>query len=111
MDNFILEIPNFLSPQLCEMIVNRFGSDDTRKEGTYIYNLNRNFITSGKNCIDINITDSSNWGDINNIMTDLSHEAVKKYENHLKRILITIKSVICSKDNIITPGWVIQKFI
>lgn len=85
MDNFILELPDFLSPQLCEMIINRFNRDDTRKEGTYIYNLNRNFITSGKNCIDINITDSTNWGDINSIIVDLSQEAVKKYENHLKK--------------------------
>ena len=41
MDNFILELPDFLSPQLCEMIINRFNCDDTQKEGTYIYNLNQ----------------------------------------------------------------------
>jgi len=44
----VLEIPNFIPPELCESIVNRFENDNRKVEGSFTYPVGDQNVTRKK---------------------------------------------------------------
>lgn len=84
MDKFVLEIPNFIPPELCESIVNRFENDNRKVEGSFTYPVGDQNITRKKNNFELASTNLGGWEDVNALFLTYTGKVYEAYENHLK---------------------------
>jgi Rps23 Pro-64 3,4-dihydroxylase Tpa1-like proline 4-hydroxylase len=80
MDNFILEIPNSLSKELCEEMIERFEKDDRKKPGVTLVGL-----TNHKKSVDLSFSGFAEWKDIDNKLYHKLTESLTTYISHLTK--------------------------
>ena len=84
MDKFILELPDLLSPQVCNIIRNRFDVDENRETGHHNYIINKRNITHKKNGTDLYIRPGyARWADIYKMIEENTQLIIEKYRKHL----------------------------
>jgi len=81
--DFIYEIPNNLSDEKCEEIIKRFEKDDRKKPGVVGSTAQ---VRPIKKSLDLNITRSSGWSDIDKYLYAQLGEGLKQYSAHLTKI-------------------------
>lgn len=113
MNNFIYENDNSLSMELCEEIIQKFESDDTKKLGTVISGYYPNI----KDSIDLNISNDTKWEYIYcHLFTELMHNVkmyTKKMNDIYKNCNIyqkTSESFKIIEDCIDVPSMFIKKY-
>jgi hypothetical protein len=84
MEKFVLEIPNFISSDICESIIRRFENDDRKVEGAYNFATGDQLVIRNKNNIELSLTNLTGWEDINQIFLDYTLKAYNDYSKHLK---------------------------
>jgi hypothetical protein len=85
MDKFIVELPNFIPPKLCEQIINRFESDDKKTVGFMRYHMGDDTITERlKYNEELNISAYENWKDISSDLRIFMEQAILEYFKHIK---------------------------
>jgi Rps23 Pro-64 3,4-dihydroxylase Tpa1-like proline 4-hydroxylase len=80
--DFVLEIPNNLSPEVCEDIIQRFEKDDRKLRGR---TANKDD-TLMKHSTDLGLTGLDDWKDIDEILHMKLSEGMQKYAEHLKKV-------------------------
>jgi hypothetical protein len=84
MDDYILEIPNFLPEDLCTSIVTRFENDSRKKHGYFSYPINGEIVQRDKQNTELMITNTEGWSDINRIFSESVQSAFNVYMDHLR---------------------------
>lgn len=86
MDRFILEIPNFVSPDLCKELTDRFQSiEHTLKHGMLRYEVKTNkFKEFKKPNLECNISKNTLFRDLDSKLSNRFATAFKMYIDHLK---------------------------
>ena len=84
MDDYILEIPNFLSKDLCKSVVTRFENDSRKKHGYFSYPINGEIVQRDKQNTELMISDLEGWTDIQRIFTESVQRAFHVYMEHLR---------------------------
>lgn len=83
MDEYILEIPNFVSPELCNEIVRRF-ENDTRKKNVPVYYIARGKKhTAGKLSKELIMAEHKEYEHLIQPICDLFFQVYDKYIEHL----------------------------
>lgn len=86
MDKFILELPDLLSPQVCNIIRNRFDVDENRETGHRNYTLNKRNITRKKNATDLYMrSEYGRWADVFKLIEENTQLIIEKYKKHLNK--------------------------
>jgi len=83
MDKFVLEIPNFIPPEVCASIIQRFENDDRKVEGSFTYPVGDQIVTRKKNNFELASTTLEGWEDVNALFLNYTAKAYEKYVNHL----------------------------
>ena len=83
MDNYILEISNFVSPELCNEIVQRFENDTRKKYYPVFYTVGGKKYEGGKFSKEIVMKEHREYEDLIQIMYKIQFEAYNKYMEHL----------------------------
>jgi hypothetical protein len=83
MDNYILEIPNFVSPELCNEIVQRFENDTRKKHQPALYTVYGKKYTPGKFSKEIVMAEHKEYKDIIQPICDVYFRVYDKYLKHL----------------------------
>lgn len=88
MDNFVYEIDNVLSPNLCINIIDKFELDDCNKVSGKLGSLNFSRIdTFSKDSVEISIPTSPGWEKAHEKIKHHFYKALDKYMDHIKKIL------------------------
>jgi len=83
MENFVLEIPNFLSKDLCEEIIDRFEKSDRKTKGSYsCWSFNK-LVTKNKYNEQLNIIKYSEWKDVEEKIKPYIQKAIDAYYFHI----------------------------
>jgi hypothetical protein len=84
MDKFIVELPNFIPPKLCERIIERFeNSDNKTNGGTYgCWSFNK-YVIKKKYNIELGISRKKGWEDIENEIRSYIIKAKEMYDFNL----------------------------
>jgi len=98
MDNYILEIPNFVSPELCNEIVQRFENDTRKKHYPVSYTVCGKNHRAGKFSKEIVMADHKEYEDLIKPICNLYFQVYDKYLEHLD---INFKHL--NKDNYVHP--------
>lgn len=80
--DFIFEIPNNLSPKICEDMIKRFEKDDRKGPGI---TANRDPDSVAKISIDLGISCFKEWKDIDDYLYKQLSDGLDKYKKHLKK--------------------------
>jgi Rps23 Pro-64 3,4-dihydroxylase Tpa1-like proline 4-hydroxylase len=79
--DFVYEIPNSLSPEKCEEIIERFEKDDRKRRGVTASIKNTGYKVS----MDLHLsTYLDTWEDIDKHLADKLSEGLKKYQEHIQ---------------------------
>ena len=70
MDDYILEIPNFLPSDLCASIVTRFENDPRKKHGYFSYPIDGQIVERDKQNTELMVSGLEGWTDIERIFAD-----------------------------------------
>ena len=84
MDNYVLEIPNFLPQDLCRSIIHRFEFDSRKKHGYFSYPIEGEVVQRDKQNTELMISGLEGWTDIETIFTNSVQKAFAVYMDHLK---------------------------
>ena len=84
MDKFVVEIPNVLSKDLCASMVRRFENDVRKKHGYYYYNIDGNSVERDKTNMELLVTGTEGWMDIDRIFQTKSREVFVDYMRYLQ---------------------------
>src|SRR6056300_1531164 len=84
MDDYILEIPNFLPENLCTSVVTRFENDSRKEHGYFSYPINGEIVQRDKQNTELMISGLEGWMDIQRIFTESVERAFNVYMEHLK---------------------------
>lgn len=79
--DFVLEIPNSLSPRVCEDMIKRYEEDDRKGPGKTI----SGFTTTVKKSTDLHISVLKEWKDIDTYLLKQLQEGMEKYKQHLEK--------------------------
>lgn len=77
---FIYELDNFISPDVCSRIIDKFENDDNKRDGT----TTRGFDKEYKRSTEIRLYRNENWVDEINYFEIVLEYARKKYKEYLK---------------------------
>ena len=102
MDDFILEIPNNLSMELCEEMIKRYEEDDRKSEGI---TLGGKYL-SHKISTDLHFSGLKEWKDVDNKVYEKLTEGLQIYRSHLTKHIGDQNSHF---DNLNDSGYQIQK--
>lgn len=80
--DFIFEIPNNLSPEVCEDIIKRFEKDDRKIRGR---TANKDD-TLVKHSTDLLLSGLDDWKDIDTYLHNKLQEGLKEYRKHLSNV-------------------------
>jgi len=83
MDKFVLEIPNFIPPDVCESIVRRFENDNRKDEGSFTYPLDDQLVSRKKNNFELSSTQLPGWEDVSVMFLDYTSKVYGEYMKHL----------------------------
>ena len=86
MDDFILELPNFVPEAFCKHLIKKFESDDRKKDGMVVIGSEERVIPELKNSEEIFISDLEDWEKENQDLRYFLSKAVIYYNNRLKNI-------------------------
>ena len=84
MDDYILEIPNFLPNDVCAFIIRRFENDTRKKHGYFSYPVGGEVVQRDKENTELMISGLEGWTDIETIFTNSVQKAFAVYMDHLK---------------------------
>tara|TARA_B110000483_G_scaffold144619_1_gene172629 strand:- start:213 stop:881 length:669 start_codon:yes stop_codon:yes gene_type:complete len=84
MEKYILEIPNFMSSDLCESIVKRFENDNRKIEGFFTYLVGDQLVTRKKNSTELTTNIYTDWVDISQILFDYTRKVYEEYSKYLE---------------------------
>ena len=101
--DFVLEIPNNLSDEMCEQMIKRFEEDHRKRRGT---TADANPETLVKKSMDLQLTGLECWKDIDEYLHKQLNEGVNKYKEHLMK---KIGSVDWVNYRLEDTGYQIQK--
>jgi len=81
MDDFILEIPNSLSKNVCDKIIKQFEEDDTKLQGCF----GKGYVNKKtKTSIDLFLSAFSDWNHIDNLLSKALSIGVDKYRKYIR---------------------------
>ena len=80
----MLEIPNFISQDICESIVKRFENDNRKIEGSFTYPVGNQMVTRKKNNFELEPIKLEGWEDVSALLIHYTGKAYEEYVNHLK---------------------------
>lgn len=80
--DFILEIPNNLSPEVCEDMIKRFEKDDGKVRGL---TADSNPDSPVKRSVDLAISSIDDWKDIDEYLHKQLGEGIDKYMKHIRK--------------------------
>jgi len=84
MDDFILEIPNFIPEKLCTDIIKKFEDDNDKKDGYFTYrSIDGKEILRKKYNVELFITYNQKWENIDKEISKYVGKALQKYNSHL----------------------------
>ena len=83
MDDYILEIPDFLPSDLCASIVRRFENDSRKKHGYFYYDVNGTMVERDKMNTELMITGLEGWSDIDTLFRNYT---MKAYDTYMTRL-------------------------
>jgi len=85
---FVLEIPNNLSDELCNEMIERFEKDDRKKMGVVGGNGKdvKAIVSPIKTSLDLPISGKCEWTDIDEILHKKLKEGLDKYNDHLVKL-------------------------
>ena len=83
MDHYILELPNFVSPELCNEIVRRTENDERAKPENINYKLCNDILTLERKSDVLSIADHKEYEDLTNLLCSLFYDIYHKYTEHL----------------------------
>ena len=83
MDEYILEIPNFIPNDICESTVRRFEADPRKKHGYYHYTANGAVVERDKLNTELFLTGTDGWTDIDTLFHNY---AIKAYNEYMTRL-------------------------
>jgi hypothetical protein len=87
MDNFILEIPNVFSPELCKNIINKFENDTANHVKGALEDKGGNYVNEDwKSSTELNVSTSPGWEIANNKIKYYVKNAVETYLEHIRGI-------------------------
>ena len=87
MDNFILEIPNVFSPELCKNIINKFENDTANHVKGALEDKGGNYVNEDwKSSTELNVSTSPGWEIANNKIKYYTKNAVETYLEHIRGI-------------------------
>ena len=87
MDNFILEIPNLFSPELCKNIINKFENDTANHVKGALEDKGGNYVNEDwKSSTELNVSTSPGWEIANNKIKYYIKNAVETYLEHIRGI-------------------------
>ena len=87
MDNFILEIPNVFSPELCKNIINKFENDTANHVKGALEDKGGNYVNEDwKSSTELNVSTSPGWEIANNKIKYYIKNAVETYLEHIRGI-------------------------
>jgi len=103
--DYILEIDNNISPEICKEMIDRFEKDDRKSDGVIIGGGNKMTMFKHKISKDLNISNYTNsddkngifWGDIDEYLCKQLREGIKKYQSHIIDMYAT-KSMLSDCD-------------
>ena len=88
MDHFILEIPNVLSPEICNSIIERFENDKEKVKGRIAYGGSGfKVMENMKNTTEVLLTGRNEWKDVDSILNECINCNLKKYLTFLKNTI------------------------
>ena len=85
MDNYILELPNFVPPELCNEIVRRFENDTRKKHVPVSYTVCGKKYMAGKFSKEIVMVDHKEYEDLLKPVHELFFDIYDKYLEHLDK--------------------------
>lgn len=77
---FVYEIPNNLSDEMCEKMIEKFEKDDRKSPG--VVGEDR-VVRNVKSSLDLSITGKPEWKEIDTYLHKQLQEGIAKYRNHL----------------------------
>lgn len=83
MDDYILEIPHFLSSDVCASIIRRFENDPRKKHGYFYYDVNGHTVERDKMNTELMISGLEGWTDIDRIFREHTTRAYETYMSHI----------------------------
>jgi hypothetical protein len=86
---FVYEIPNNLSPEVCEDIIERFEKDGRLLPGV----IGSGIVGPIKKSMDLGISPLPEWADIDKILFEKLKEGLSEYEKHIKKLSGSVPSV------------------
>ena len=84
MDDFIVEFPNAIPPELCQSMINRFENDNRKQPGVIGIGDRVVYLESMKKTIEIPISMYRGWEDISQLMKKYIFEYTERYLLYLK---------------------------
>jgi len=113
---FVFEIPNNLSDELCDEIIARFEKDSDIKPGVVGGGGDgadiKPIVSPIKTSLDLAISGKCKWKDIDEILHDKLKEGIDKYTDHLKKLFggSPLEPMLSSRD-CRDSGYQIQKTV
>ena len=98
MDNYILEIPNFVPPELCNEIVRRFENDTRKKHVPVSYTVSGKSHIAGKFSKEIVMADHKEYEDL---IQTIGNLYLRVYDKYLEHLDINFKHL--NKDDYVHP--------
>ena len=84
MDEYILEIPNFIPNDICESIVRRFEADPRKKPRYYYYTTNGVVVERDELNTELSLGDTEGWVDIDTLFHNYATKAYNEYMTRLQ---------------------------
>jgi len=78
---FVYEIPNNLSDEMCEKMIEKFEKDDRKSPG--VVGSDRK-VRPVKTSLDLHVPQHDDWKDIDTYLHKQLGEGIEKYRNHVK---------------------------
>lgn len=83
MEEFVLELPAVIPPDVCSEIIYRFDMDERKRQGVIGGKYDYSVDTSRKKSTELHMSDVDGWEDISDILYKYVSSAVHKYRQHL----------------------------
>ena len=112
MNNYILTFDNNLDTEFCDLLINKFESDNNKFRGRVAGGIAK---TDVKNTYDLSVSTSEKWKKEDKILSEKISNAIKDYENKIinnnnNNQLCKALSILYNY-NIMDRGYKIQKYI
>jgi Rps23 Pro-64 3,4-dihydroxylase Tpa1-like proline 4-hydroxylase len=84
---FVVEIPNNISPEVCEDMIKRFEKDDRKGPGvTLADRINSENKNNAKKSMDLYLSKHDDWKDIDEYLHKQLKKGLEEYEAHMHKI-------------------------